>query len=230
MQMKFQKVEAEKMKTKLCKTILGLFVFVAIFSSTVFAEVKFSFAFPSEYVPDQILVRFSPKSDGSQKDKTEKDQFLASLNAGEVKHSFKRVPGLTVVKLPNGLSVQEALSKLKNKNEILYAEPDSIIYPDSITPNDPYFKQQWALNNTGQTCGTPGASIHAPESWDLIHDANDSIIIAVIDTGIDYTHPDISANMWNGNPYHGYDFCTWNGKLQDSNPMDDFGHGTTWQE
>ena len=198
-----------------------------LYTISFFYLVNISFAISAEYVPDQIIVRFASKSDGSQKTKSEKDQFLASVNAGEVKHAFKRVPGLTVVKLPNGLSVEAALSKLKNKSEILYAEPDSIIYPDSITPNDPYFNQQWALNNTGQTYGTPYVDIKALESWDIIHDACDSNIVAVIDTGVDYANPDLAPNMWNGNSgYHGYDFSTMGGKQRDPDPMDDDFHGT----
>jgi subtilisin family serine protease len=51
------------------------------------------------------------------------------------------------------------------------------------------------LHNTGQTSGTPDADIDAPEAWDL-HTSGEDIVVAVIDTGIDYTHPDLAANMW----------------------------------
>jgi parallel beta-helix repeat protein len=218
--------------SKVCLCVISFLYFVSI-----------AFAVPAEYVPDQIIVRFAPKSDGSQKTKIEKNQILASDNAGEVKHSFKRVSGLTVVKLPNGLSVMEALSKLKNKKEILYAEPDYIIHTDSTIPTDPCFVYQWGLNNTGQGGGIVGADINAPEAWEIAHDAN-NIIVAVIDSGIDYNHEDLQDNMFknlaelngktgdddDGNGYiddiYGYDFCTWNGKQQDSDPMDDLSHGT----
>ncbi|MCX7046543.1 MAG: S8 family serine peptidase [Candidatus Sumerlaeota bacterium] len=104
-------------------------------------------------------------------------------------------------------------------------------------PNDPRFAELWGMRNTGQTGGTPGADISAAKAWDLQQGSRD-VIVAVIDTGVDYTHPDLAANIWintgeipgngiddDGNGFvddiYGYDFA--NG---DANPMDDHGHGT----
>ena len=107
-------------------------------------------------------------------------------------------------------------------------------------PNDPSFGQTWGLNNTGQTSGQAGvadADIDAPEAWDLTTGSR-SIVVGVIDTGVDYTHPDLAANIWtnpgeiagngiddDGNGFvddvHGYDFAN-----NDGDPMDDNGHGT----
>jgi len=90
------------------------------------------------------------------------------------------------------------------REDILYAEPDYLITLDSIFPNDTYFNDLWVMHNTGQShpvtfggtsSGTAGADIDAPEAWDIVTDAND-IIVAVIDTGVNYTHPDLAANMW----------------------------------
>ena len=75
-----------------------------------------------------------------------------------------------------------------------YAEPN-YIYRTSDIPNDPSFNQQWGLHNTGQTGGTPDADIDAPEAWD-IETGNSDVVIAVIDTGVDYTHPDLAGNIW----------------------------------
>ncbi len=69
-----------------------------------------------------------------------------------------------------------------------YAEPNYLYYSCGI-PDDPFFHTQWALHNTGQTGGTPDADIDAPEAWEL-EQGDPSIIIAVIDTGVDYTNPD----------------------------------------
>ncbi len=113
-------------------------------------------------------------------------------------------------------------------------------------PNDPLFERQWGLHNTGQTAlittGTVGADINAVASWDNNTGSNE-VVIAVIDTGVDYLHEDLRENMWvnpgeipgNGidddaNGYiddvYGYDFaCDVNG-LNDSDPMGLDSHGT----
>lgn len=136
------------------------------------------------YKEDELIVKFAPNTNGKQKTVQEHNQILSSLNAGEVKHSVKLVPGLSLVKLPAGLTVTEALSKLKGKGEFFYVEPNYKIRIASTTPNDTYFGNLWGM-----------VDINAPQAWDIIHDACD-IIVAVIDTGVDYTHPDLAANMW----------------------------------
>ncbi len=95
---------------------------------------------------------------------------------------------------------------------------------DGLFPNDPFFDLLWGLNNTGQDPfeGTPGADISAPEAWEL-ETGNPDVIIAVLDTGVDYNHPDLQGNMWqdaDGN--FGANFA--GGPVND--PMDFSGHGT----
>ncbi|MCF3609049.1 hypothetical protein L2E81_21680 [Planktothrix agardhii 1033] len=68
-----------------------------------------------------------------------------------------------------------------------------LITPQATTPNDPGYSQLWGLNNTGQSGGTADADIDAPEAWD-IQKGNQNLVIGVIDTGVDYNHPDLSAN------------------------------------
>lgn len=106
-----------------------------------------------------------------------------------------------------------------------------------LTPNDPRFPNQYAIHNTGQTGGIPDADTDAPEAWNIQTGSRD-VLVAVLDSGIDYTHPDIAPNIWtnpgeipgNGldddqNGYvddvHGYDFFH-----GDADPMDDNVHGT----
>ena len=79
--------------------------------------------------------------------------------------------------------------------DVEYAEPNYIRKPTTI-PNDTIFGQQWALNNTGAFAGgTPDADIDAPEAWD-VSTGSRGVIIAVIDTGVDYNHPDLVQNIW----------------------------------
>jgi parallel beta-helix repeat protein len=189
------------------------------------------------YKPDELLVRFAPQPDGKQMALNDRNQLLVSANAGTVKRSYKIVPGLTLVKLPPNLKVTDAIVNLKGKDKIVYVEPNYKIKVLSTVPNDPCFTQLWAMHNTGLTGGTEDADIDAPEAWDIITDSN--IIVAVLDTGIDYTHPDLTANIWvnetelngtsdyddDGNGYiddvYGWDFAD-----NDEYPMDYLPHGT----
>ncbi len=146
------------------------------------------------YKEGELLVRFAPKTTGVQRTIHECNQILAAFSAGTIKKSMRFVPGLTLVKLPENQTVENALSLFKNTDEILYVEPNYKIKRYSTLPNDPYFSQLWGIHNTGQTGGISDADIDAPVAWDIATDSN--IIVAVIDTGVDYTHPDLKANMW----------------------------------
>jgi len=142
------------------------------------------------------------------------------------------------VKLPAGKSVSEALAEnwAGSDARIRAVEPDYRLYADVI-PNDPCFVDLWGLHNTGQTDGTADADVDAPEAWDITTGSSD-IIIAVIDSGIDYLHDDLADNIWineqevpdngvddDGNGYvddvFGYDFAA-----DDNDPSDAAGHGT----
>jgi subtilisin family serine protease len=78
-------------------------------------------------------------------------------------------------------------------------QPDNDI-PNSF-PNDPRYNEQWHYNNTGQAGGTIDADIDLPEAWELTK-GNSNVIVAVLDAGISYTHPDLAANMWSGIGYN----------------------------
>jgi hypothetical protein len=131
-----------------------------------------------------------------------------------------------------------------NASPLIASFQTDTIVSGSQLPNDPTFVNgsdsyldQYALYNIGQDSGTAGADIDADLAWNITHGSS-NVVIAVIDSGIDYVHADLAANIWtnpgeiagNGidddaNGYiddvHGYDFHN-----RDSNPMDDQGHGT----
>lgn len=133
------------------------------------------------------------------------------------------------IELADGQSAEQAVPEYQKNPDVEYAELNYIVRT-AESPNDPYYNVQWALNNTGQLYpvsgggsdyGTVNADINAPEAWDIYIGSSD-IIVAVIDSGVDYTHRDLVGNMWtdaNGN--FGIDYV--NG---DDDPMDDLGHGT----
>ncbi|MHC4645462.1 MAG: S8 family serine peptidase [Planctomycetota bacterium] len=162
------------------------------------------------------------------------------------------VPGLDriykiQVALGPGQSLQELAKDLRNDPGVEYAELNYIV---SIcrTPDDALYPVQWSLNNVGQDYpvsgrfnfppGTPDSDIDAPRAWDKSTGVSD-IIVAVIDSGVDYAHRDLVNNIWvnqeeadgaagvddDGNGYiddvYGYDFA-----YKDADPNDDHGHGT----
>ena len=208
------------------------------------------------YAPDLVIVRF--KSQDSHGPSISEDKIrLAHAKVGAtIKKDFSRegLPGLQVVHLKTGTDVQTAIREYQSNPDVLYAEPDYFISlsPDqagpgiqtgsplqilSMIPDDQYFSYLWGLRNTGQTGGTPGADINATSAWALSTGSN-RVIVAVVDTGVLYTHSDLSANIWtnpgeipnNGidDDLNGYtdDIHGWNFITDTSDPLDDNGHGT----
>jgi subtilisin family serine protease len=156
--------------------------------------------------------------------------------AAQVIKAFEVVENLTLVRLPPGLGVKQAIERYLERNEVLYAEPNFIVEALTV-PNDPQFGELWGLDNTGQSGGTPDADVDAPGAWDLTTGSS-GVVVAVIDTGIDYNHQDLTANMFrntadcnsngidddgNGHIDDCYGIDTVN---NDSDPLDDNNHGT----
>jgi hypothetical protein len=91
------------------------------------------------------------------------------------------------------------IAELSQRDDVLYAEPDYLAY-GGATPNDSFYaSQQWSLHNTGQTIGgqpgTAGDDVSAQQAWDISTEAPNQVV-AILDSGIDYTHPDLSPNVW----------------------------------
>src|SRR5262249_4943087 len=161
------------------------------------------------HIQDEVILRF-------RRGIGENNKVLTHNAVGGTRaRVFNSVDGLELIKLPPGLSVQKALDLYKRLPDVLYAEPNYIVRP-SLIPNDPSFGSLWGLNNTGESGGTPGADIDAPEAWNITKGSS-SVVVAVVDTGIDYNHQDLSANI---SPFG------FNAINTAARPVDDQGHGT----
>jgi hypothetical protein len=183
-----------------------------------------------KYASDRILVRFRPGTSGAAM------QAAHQAVGSKVMSEPAVVDRLQVVQLAANVSVREAIRLYRGNSAVLYAEPDYIVQASGI-PNDPFFSTQWNLRNTGQNGGTPGADIHATQAWD-ISTGSASVVVAVVDTGIDYNHPDLATNVWSAP--NAFAVTTFNGsQVQCSagvhgfnavnsscDPFDDNSHGT----
>ena len=170
-----------------------------------------------EYRTDQILIQ--PRKNVSPQAIT---KFHADRQT-EVLKSFPRMGGVQVLRVPKNESVASMIEKYKASGLVEFAEPDYIVHADA-TPNDPKYLDGtlWGLNNTGQNGGTPDADIDAPEAWDVLNSAS-NVVVAVLDTGIRYTHSDLASNMWVNPIDGGHGFNAFTGT---NDPSDDNGHGT----
>jgi subtilisin family serine protease len=117
-----------------------------------------------------------------------------------------------MVENPPGLSVADAIGRYKSNPNVLYAEPDFAVSTTDI-PADPMWSQQWDMQK-----------ISAPAAWDINTSAND-VIVAVIDTGVDFTHADLKANLWTNPAGGSHGFTCMNGACTVGG-LDDYGHGT----
>ncbi|HEX5102909.1 MAG TPA: S8 family peptidase, partial [Pirellulaceae bacterium] len=175
-----------------------------------------------DYDPTSILVRFKPGAAA-----TNAADILPGASNGR---AYSLVPGLRSVRLGPGQSVEAALHVFRSNPNVIYAEPNGRVQV-SLVPNDDLYPSLYGMEK-----------IDAPEAWDIAT-GDTSVLVAVIDTGIDYTHPDLAANIWtnpgeiagngvddDGNGYvddvHGYDFVGWEYGYGDGDPLDDFFHGT----
>lgn len=153
----------------------------------------------------------------------------SSIKVENVSDFKERKSSVSIVTVSSKkLSTKKIIDELKDEEDVLIAEPNYIYRASSIT-NDTYSNFQWALENTGKNNGKVSEDIKPTTMWNKKSTEKDTPVVAIIDSGVDYTHPDLKDKMW-VNPYqnklkgvHGFDFT---GTIDDGEPMDDAGHGT----
>lgn len=154
-------------------------------------------------------------------------QALNEADADAVEH----IGGIGVYRIRSRSKNVDALVRaLSARPDVLYAEPNYLLKTTAV-PNDPRFSELWGLRNT-----STGADIRAVPAWDL-GTGSRTVVVGVVDTGVDYTHPDLSANIWSAPSSftvtiggatiicaagtHGFNAIT-----KTCNPADDNNHGT----
>jgi len=189
-----------------------------------------------EYATDSILVKLKEgENNAASIDVT--NEVLAEVNAYiESIYSFLNMAKIAVKDQHDADSMKALVGRLQDSGMFEYVEPN-YIWSAEVVSDDPSLGSLWGLHNTGQSGGTVDADIDAPEAWD-ISTGSATTVVAVIDTGIDYNHQDLAANIWtnpgeiagngiddDGNGYvddiHGIDAVN-----NDVDPMDDHSHGT----
>ncbi len=202
--------------------------FLVLFSSFLIFNPALAEPIQGPYVPGEIIIKYSADATSG-----EISTLSSQLNSIRLRE-FTRI-GASLEQLTD-MTVPEAIGLLENNPLVEYIEPN-YLYTIEVIPNDPDFPKLWGMHNTGQTGGTVDADIDAPEAWNEFTGSN-NVIVAVIDSGVDYNHPDLAANAWtnpgeipnnglddDGNGFiddiHGWDFYN-----LDNDPMDDNSHGT----
>lgn len=198
---------------------------------------------PDDYVEGEVLVKYSRPVTIQEIRKSAGDASLTIVT--EYPTISKLLGGYYCLIRSSKKSTKELKKSLLEDSNVLVVAPNSLCKP-TLIPNDARFNELWGLYNTGQRIlgitGTPGADTDAIIAWDTQTGSSD-VVVAVIDTGIDYTHEDLAANMWvnpgevpgdgidnDGNgfvdDYYGYDFACDSSGNNDSDPMDIGSHGT----
>lgn len=189
-----------------------------------------------DYVEGEALVRFHAA------------QSLPAAQAAAARHGLEMAQRFNWLSAHEGqvigllrssnLTTAALLAKLRADPAVAFAEPNFLRYPTDLrTPNDPRFGEMWGLRNTGQFIhgfqGTAEADIGFLKAWGLARPNTNEVVVGVIDSGIDPTHPDLAPNLWvnsgeipgnglddDGNGYgddrHGYDFAMRTGNLTDA--------------
>lgn len=172
------------------------------------------------HAPDRVLVRFKSGAPGLER------AAARSLALATKATRLKIVPDLEVLTLDKGTSVEQTIKDLSRNPHVQYAEPDFVLQATAI-PDDPYYASQWGLHNAG-----------AEEAWDSGAQNAFGMVVAIIDTGIDMTHPDLQQRIWVNpgeiagdridNDRNGYvdDVNGWDFAYNDNAPSDGNGHGT----
>ena len=209
------------------------------------SKTKFSQEFVADnnknWVEGEVLIKYKKDEiDLKNSSGTVKSREFSVINNIEKLDSFDNF-NIELFK-SNTKSTKDLIDTLKDNINVEYIEPNYRRYVSEINTNDTYKNVLWGLDNIGQSVageyfvhvGQDDKDMDIPEAWSINEGNNSSVIIAVIDSGVAYNHPDLINNMWDGtscknenniflgNCKHGYDYDN-----NDNDPLpSDSSHGT----
>jgi subtilisin family serine protease len=189
----------------------------------------------AEFVPGEVIAQFTHTPSRT-------DLQIAAVSVEALSWKPLLLDNTFVAELAPATTVPEAVAELTGRADIAYAEPNYVYRAAATFPTDPLFAQNWGLHNTGQAIngvggGLPDADIDAPEAWDQTK-GSPNVVVAVIDSGVEYRHPDLAGNIWanpdevagNGVDDDGNGFIDdvrgWDFVDNDNAPLDYNDHGT----
>lgn len=193
----------------------------------------------SSSIAGEILVKFKDRKIDLTTSVGRSSASRIAKSASLKKTDELRESNIALFTITDASSVEEKIDELEAHPSVESVQPNFIYTPTEITTNDSSRELLWGLDNTGQNVngifGTQDTDVDAPEAWAINEGTNASVIVAVIDTGVAYNHPDLQANMWDGSNCknengqtipggcnHGYDY-----EENDVTPLPSYSsHGT----
>jgi len=147
-----------------------------------------------QYIPGEFIVKLK-ENQSTAKTSTVHSHLITNINANLKKtYTFSNTQLWQLSSAANRTDLIKVIDELKNHPGIEFVEPN-YIYSATEIPNDPAFSQQWALANDYFNEGTPGVDIDAVEAW-AVQSTSPSIVVGLIDSGVDWRHPDLIDNIW----------------------------------
>jgi len=226
------------------KKIIGMLICMILIVTAIPAvgifnikENKFDDIQTFEFVPGEFIVKFKDAGISSRSINNLNEKY----HVFSMEKIFRNCEGsplenIYILNIPEDIDILSISQEYSSCLDVEYAEPNYHVQLCGF-PNDNDFDKQWNLHNHGQTGGTEDADIDAPEAWDS-ETGDSDIIIAILDLGVDYTHPDLVDNLWinedeipeneKDDDENGYvdDIMGWDFGNNDNDPKDEYGHGT----